>query len=248
MPESCREISYDDWIRHVFDFPPEDPAWFHREDSQGGGWYPKDFSEPLLAYMTRFFKDAGSVLSCYRRRQIDDGLSYLVGASDFLQEIKNDALALEDRLTCVNSMFLLYRDLMAPMYGDSLQSCPNSMLTIGFTLDMNNLYTKALRQRRSGRDLWFACYMWWDVIPVYGGMDCAGHRELGAAVLRLFDRVLREIQVESCVESVLHGCGHWYRYYPDDVERIISSYISRRPKISAWLRCYAEAARRGNVL
>jgi hypothetical protein len=47
----------------------------------------------------------------------------------------------------------------------------------------------------------------------------------------------------ACQESALHGLGHWRRYDPQDVERIVDAYLAAGAPADPRLIGYAKAAR-----
>jgi hypothetical protein len=51
----------------------------------------------------------------------------------------------------------------------------------------------------------------------------------------------------ACKESVLHGLGHLYWKHPEDVERIIDSFLARREDVPEELLSYARSARSGCI-
>ncbi|WP_182909269.1 hypothetical protein [Microbispora sp. H13382] len=52
----------------------------------------------------------------------------------------------------------------------------------------------------------------------------------------------------ACVESGLHGLGHWHVTYSDAVESVVEEFLRQRQAIGVSLRDYARAAGRGRVL
>ncbi len=55
-----------------------------------------------------------------------------------------------------------------------------------------------------------------------------------------------KLKAESCLESVLHGLGHWYLRIPERTEPIVRRFL-QRTDISPELRKYAERAAVGRV-
>jgi len=103
-------------------------------------------------------------------------------------------------------MIPLYAKLMAPVYGS----------------DLGHTQRDPIDPERST----FACFMWWDVIPLYGGMDHDDRDRINDAVLNIFEQVLK-LRAESCLESVLHGLGHWHLYVPERTEPIVRKFLTR---------------------
>ena len=105
-------------------------------------------------------------------------------------------------------------------------------------------------KRRKGEDPLrpnFSCYMWWDVIPIHCGMKHHDQKGINEAVLEVFRRAL-ELKSEACLESVLHGLGHWAPWMRPQVESIVREFLRTRHDISEELRAYAEQAATGGVL
>ena len=89
--------------------------------------------------------------------------------------------------------------------------------------------------------------MWWDVIPLYGGTEHPDRDRINAAVLHVFAETLK-LKSEACLESVLHGLGHWRQYLPEQTEPMVRRFLATRQEISEALRRYAEKAAVGTVL
>lgn len=83
------------------------------------------------------------------------------------------------------------------------------------------------------------CYMWWDLLPL--GQDA----KVDEALLGVMERCL-DLPAVACVESALHGLGHWHHRTPARVEAIIDGWLARaRP--TGPLADYARAARSGSI-
>ena len=221
------DLSYEGWIDYVFDHPVLDPQWWF----QVGTAYCQEWNEEAdpartLSYLTRLFQNPGGLVSRFTRPQIEQGLNFLVSnaCSNHMHVLRNTALLWAARRACFDAMITLYRDLMAPVYGNDLGHDKHAFLDP----DRHN----------------YACYMWWDIIPLYGGMPGEGGL-IDSAVLDVFGQVLR-LKSEACLESVLHGLGHWHSSNPKWVEAIIGSFLKRND-LSSELRRYAKLAARGSV-
>jgi len=88
--------------------------------------------------------------------------------------------------------------------------------------------------------------MWWDAICLYGGMDHPDRDRINDAVLSVMEQTLT-LKEEACLESALHGLGHWGQYTPEHVHQIIERFLVERFDISDRLRAYALQAMRGMV-
>lgn len=229
--ERCRlpdDLPFEGWVDFVFDHPVLNPQWWWQEPESG---YYQDWNEEAdlartLRYLTELFSSPKELISRFSRAQIDQGLNYLVSSScsNHMFVLSNSDLPLSGRLSCIRSMIPLYKDLIAPVYQNDIG---------------HNRWTANLAKPT------FACYMWWDIIPLYGSMGLPEQAEINDAVLHVFERTLR-LKSEACLESVLHGLGHWHHDAPKRTEDIIRQFL-RRTDISKPLRAYAECAAKGMV-
>lgn len=222
-------IPYERWVAHVFDHPVEETHWCsHVGDEFFQVW--DEYANPprTLEYLTCLFRSPEFLIGKYSHAQIDQGLHFIVdnSFSDHMFAIRNESLPWNDRAACILAMSTLYSDLMAPVYGDHLGH---------------------LQQGDEGPERTnSACYMWWDVIPLYGSLEHPDIDRMNDAVLQVFRETLR-LRSEACLESVLHGCGHWHMDLPDRIEAIVRNFLQSRQDISPALREYAEAAAYGAV-
>lgn len=230
--EACRlpdDISYEEWVNYVFDHPILDPEWWFQDAESGflQEWNEDKLPEIALDYMTRLFSDPAFLIERFSRAQIDQGLNFLVSnsCSNHMFVLTNQSLLWSARSACFDAMIPLYAKLMAPVYGDDIAY-----------LD---------REPKPADQPNYACYMWWDIIPLYGGMDHPDRDRINDAVLHIFAEVLK-LDSEACLESVLHGLGHWDMYMNDRTRPIVENFL-RRTDISPELRRYAEYAATGCV-
>lgn len=222
------DISYAQWVRFVFDHPVLDPQWWWQDPESGyrQEWNAEADTVRTLSYLTQLFEQPEELVQRFTHRQIDQGLNYLVSnaCSDHMFVLRDEKLPWAERRRCIDAMIPLYAKLMAPVYQNEL----------------GHLQTEDDLERIN-----FACYMWWDIIPLYGGMDHPDRERITDAVLHVFAHVLK-LRAESCIESALHGLGHWHLYVPARTEPIVRRFL-KRTDISAELRRYAEDAASGAV-
>lgn len=223
------DIPFERWVRHVFDHPILEPQWyFHVEDEHAEEWDSDANPARTVEYLTRLFREPAFLVGLYSRAQVDQGLSYIVDASGpcLISVVRDETLPLKDRCGCIVAIASLYADLMAPVYRNDIAH---------------------LQQHASSPDrAQYACYMWWDIIPLYNGMKHPDTKRLNAAILHVFRSTLR-LKAEACLESVLHGCGHWQPYLPDEIRAIVGDFLTSRRDISPAVRFYAELASTGRV-
>ena len=256
MGYGLTDLSFEEWITHIFDHPVTDPAWHWDMNAE---WWSSS-SEEQVSYMRQLFENAGTVLARYSDAQVNQGLWYMVNSAtaDYMRVLEDADILLEDRKQCIQSIFNLYTQVFA-------QRCSRHL---------SHLIRSAAPKPEGLSDLNTVCYMWWDIIPIYGVLknyievidrmdlslelresikehsitiDTEDHREMERSVLELMKRTL-EIDHLACQESSLHGLGHWQKYFPKEVSRIVENWLIRNPNISEELRLYAERAQSGRVL
>jgi hypothetical protein len=219
------DITFDQWVAHVFDHPVVEPQWWF--SSTAPYWNELAVPARALEFVTQLFREPEFLLQRFTPAQIDQGLNYLVSpaGSSHMRVLLDESLPWESRRACFDAMIMLYGKLLGPMNGDTLGH---------------------LQQPGSPAVPNFACYMWWDVILINGGMEHNDRDRINEAVLHVFETVLRTMTSEACLESVLHGLGHWQSDMPDRVEAIVGRFL-QRTDISDDLRSYAEDAADGMV-
>ena len=228
MNELPADISFEDWVRHVFDHP------YYMDTDDGMQWwfvgdepFWNEDANPALAidHLTRFFADPAILIARYSHAQIDQGLNYLFSnaCSNYMFLFRNEEVPWEKRAACVEAIESLYADLMAPVFGD----------------DLGHLHRGPGDPEKPN----FACYMWWDIAPICPSGE--GEDKLTALLLQVFAKVLR-LRSEACLESVLHGLGHWTLYIPDQARPLIESFL-QRTDLSPAIRAYAEQAATGQI-
>ncbi|GIH65730.1 hypothetical protein [Microbispora siamensis] len=185
--------------------------------------------EPLdtVLSLTEFLNAAGRVAETYSTRQIADGLWFLAGDSGLFRELYNPSVPEDLRVRCAAAIGRLYAQLFEPLcqnvlsHGENGDSVENALNTI--------------------------CYMWWDVFPTWGRPDDPVAHRIDEVLLGVMRDMLSS-ENAACVESALHGLGHWHITYSDVVESIVDEFLRQRPTIGVSLHDYARAARRGRVL
>ena len=204
------EVAFDDWIVGVFDPTVEDP-------------WPPPAQE--LAYLTRLFSDPGGSLEGLSDEEIGVGLWSVLdsGGAGTALALNDATLPLDARITCVNQIPNLYRELFMPRCAERLGHLSEQ----GGRLEM-------------------ICYMFWDV-AVFGGPP--GEREgnlFEDAVLDVLEDTLY-LDHAACQESAIHGLGHRVRRHPERAPAVLDRWLRSGPMRDDRLRPYAEAARTGCI-
>jgi hypothetical protein len=132
---------------------------------------------------------------------------------------------LATREQVIRSCETLFRELLAPRCSPNLSHCDWHRAA-----PLNSI-----------------CYMWWDIMPVYGGPKLDDQRALQNAALDTMGVILR-LESIACQESALHGLGHWHAVFPEQTKALIDRFLQARPEIPSKLRLYAQSARYGCVL
>lgn len=181
-----------------------------------------------LRYITRLFETPAGLGRRYPQPQVDAGLEFiLMGGHSYLGAFTDISLPWESRRRGIESITVLYRELFAPLYGD-------------------NIGGNTSNEDRTFRNV--ACYMWWDVGSLPLGRP--GHPERGQIdelLLKVFREVL-QVRSEACLESVLHGLGHWHFWLPGPTGEVVRDFLAMRDDLSDEIRQYAESTARGLVL
>jgi len=230
--EQCRlpdDLAFEGWVNYVFDHPRLEPQWWWQSPESGYYQEWNDQADPkrTLSYLTRLFAEPGELIDRFNRSQIDQGLNFIVSnsCSSHMFVLLDEKLSWEDRRACFDAMIPLYQKLMAPVYQNDLGHTQSASREAEFPTS--------------------GCYMWWDAIPIHGGMEHRNQKKINNAVLNVFEQVLK-LRAESCLESVLHGLGHWHLYVPERTEPIVRQFLTRK-NMSLELRMYAECATIGAV-
>lgn len=219
MIELPDNISYERWVKHVFDHPVFDYQWWFRGDEYAEEWDAKALPAMTLEYMTRLFMNPGFLLQKYRPAQIDQGLNYLAynACSNHMFVLSNKSLPWPDRKACFESMVPLYRDLMAPVYGDYLAG--NNHDDPAFAIN-------------------FSCAAWWDMIPIYNERGKERH-VINDAIFNVFRQVL-QLDSEACLESVLVSLNLWSMILPRESKELAERFLRERPMVSQELKDQAQ--------
>lgn len=222
-PTTPTDFSFEDWIVDCFDHETTGPLWY--DDPCAADW--QGASATKVRYLTRLFDDPSAALSVYSDAQVNQGFWYIVSTacSDHMSALVDESVPLAERVACILSIENLYARCFAVRCSAHL--------------------SHGIRAIEEASPLNSACYMFWDLMPLYPAPVDPQRAALGQAVLHVLDAVLRLPSI-ACQESALHGLGHWEYNYPAEVRACIARYLARTQPDGA-LRAYAEQAAQGNV-
>jgi hypothetical protein len=222
-----RTATFDQWLDAAFGHPVRKREWYWDEDFENY-WDRLELTDVnTVEYMTRLFL-APDHLKRYSLEQVAQGIWFLIGESSpgkSAYALLNFEVPLNPRIDCVRSMASFFRMFVAP-------PAPG-----------------AAKERTD--DFQGACYMWWDILPTYGGPtygpDTGGEPELHVACLNTMDEIL-SIGSELCQLSALHGLNHWQRHHAKRVEQIVDDFLRKTPGLTTRIIEYAGKARVGENL
>lgn len=224
MPDQSSSLSFRDWVTHVFNHPVTDPQWYF--DGMADGDDPDVPTGVILAHMTQLFDDPVTVLLGYDDAQLNQGFWYLVSncCSNHMFALTDCSAPLSSRIRCIESISSLFGKLFAVRCSNHL-----SCLSPPGINPLNSV-----------------CYMWWDIIPMHGEPNDPTRREIDTAVLSVMESILA-LDSLACLESALHGLGHWALSYPSRIAEIIDRSLIHSRSWPAELVNYALSAKEGYV-
>jgi hypothetical protein len=225
MDNRLTDLSYEDWIEHVFSHEVRkyQAAWYFDHDAP---WWDGP-AAVIVNYLTRLFEDPEPALAYFADSQIAQGLYYLVdtGAGGDARVITQSVVPLAERLRCLRSIGTLFDRIFAKRCTPTL-----SHLDEPGAGPLNGV-----------------CYMWWDIFPIGGAAGDPEAKTIDEAILSVMETSLA-LACPACQESALHGLGHWQSRYPERVATAIDDFLSRQEDLQPELVAYARAAHTGCVL
>lgn len=218
QPASDAPERYDEWLAYIFGRTTED------SDPFGMEWTFKAAPSDVAELMRHTFEHSGRDLADYSDRQVSIGLQALLFShfSNFVHEISESTVSDPLKVEVINSLLPLYRDCLATRAPAVLGHKSESV----------------------GNPLEFLTYMLWDVSP----LDVMAHRTKGGtdALIDVLAAALR-LPNEACVESALHGLGHFPQRLSHRADTVIDQWLSEKPDGRSELLDYARAARTGCI-
>lgn len=222
MSDSEKEALYQQWLDYVFNRPyTYGDRWYFTEEDTAF----KATNDELVYLVGKTFKQSGIDLTTYSNGQIDSGLCYILdgAGSEAAHALIDQAIDEADRIETIKSMQRLYSDCFA-------KRCDP-------VLGRSNEYTE--------NPLNYICYMLWDVSPII---------QNNPGKISSFDRAILEVMESAlyldnvaCIESGLHGLGHWCSHHMELVQDIIDRFLKNAQNLRPELRQYAEDARVGYI-
>lgn len=226
MERQLKDLTFEGWLAYVFDHPipvENDKAWYWDIDRD---WWKEEPAD-AIHFMTQAFENAKVVFQPYSDAQVNQGLWFIASNA------------------CSNHMFAL---LDASVPWSAQQRCIYSI---------HQLYEQCFARRCSphlshlnepgANPLNLVCYMWWDIIPIYGKPNDPVWKEFDQDILQVMESTL-QLDSLACRESALHGLGHWQYHYPGLVGEIIDKFSMSQRELPETLEAYMKNAYVGHVL
>jgi hypothetical protein len=232
------EQLYAAWLIFVFDRPVTPAGWYFDLEDKAFAATNSEIVALIEATMIR----CGADLSAFNDEQIYYGLQYIfnTACSDVVQAFADGAVPTERKSAAIRAITTLYQDIFAPRCDPVLGHL----------------------SEKSHSRLNAACYMLWDTTALTSIAE--GNAPLCAAIAEVMACALRSSNI-ACVESGLHGLGHFENKCPALVTPIVEAYLrsldeaekqactnkhrGKRPTSPrSELKHYALAARKGAVL
>jgi hypothetical protein len=224
MGKQLTNLTFEQWVTYVFDHPVEDgkQAWYWDIDADRWDGPAAD----TVQFLTQAFENAAIVFQPYSDAQLNQGLWFIAdnACSNHMFALLDASVPWPARQRCIRSIHKLFEECFAPR-------CTSHLSHI------NEPGTGPLN---------LVCYMWWDIIPIYGKPDVLERSELDREILGVMESTL-QLDSIACRESALHGLGHWQHEYPQRVGEIIDTFLMSHRELRKELETYAVNAYTGYV-
>jgi hypothetical protein len=220
--------TFEHWLDWVFNHPVAEPEWYQDENAKLWVMSPVI----TLDYITRLFEATPACLRSFSDAQASQGLWFLASSMSFdgLSQLYSESVLRSQRQRCINSMYALFKDFFAVHCSERSLHADKRIETP----DVNPLNV--------------TCFMWWDFLAHFAdGTEGRVGIDMDHEMLLTMERIL-QLDHEACIESALHGLGHWQRLCPVEAATIIDRFLASNPDLHQELRTYALNAQAGHVL
>jgi hypothetical protein len=214
---------YHDWLDFHMDRPEPPNGWHLDNDCEP---FQASNAEHLRHYQ-RLFTHCATDLARFSPAQIESGLRNLFdsGCGDTVFIFQDTSLPIAERLAAFNSIRTLYCDCFEPL-------CTPAHADFDGTHNPLSTF----------------CYMLWDITPLLCWRGSPEKEIWHTALLDLLADVLESTN-STCIDSALHGLGHFHRHENCNarIEAIIAQFLRQHPELPPEQRAYAESAAQGRV-
>jgi hypothetical protein len=218
------DLAFEHWVEWTFDHPAAESEWYLNENAER--WTSSVVV--TVDYITRLFEAATTHLAKFSDAQASQGLWLLAMGTfcDGLGSLYGEGVLQTQRQRCIRSIYTLFEQYFAARCSPHLSYI----------------------DEQGANPLNVTCYMWWDLLHHHAdGPDGRVGSDMDSEMLATMESILR-LNHDACMESALHGLGHWQRYRPAEAAEIIDGFLASNPNIRPELRTYALEARTGRVL
>jgi len=226
--------AFEAWLEHLFDREPGEfePVPWYIGDGRPTQWTLRyeqgDTAVAQAERIRRLFADAGALLRPYSDEQVGYGLDAIVySAGGDIRVLGDGRVPATLRAAGLRSMVTLFAEVFAPRLRAARP---------GYAPPWGP-YEPGRRSHR----LDYVCYMFWDIAPIVPRRE-----DTVREVLKVLEATLA-LDSAACQRAALHGLGHWQYAAPDEVRRIIRSWLEGHPQAPDELRAYAVQASAGAV-
>ena len=225
MGQQLKHLTFEQWLAFAFDHPVNGTKqeWYWDPESD---WWDGPAAD-TIQFLTKTFENTAVVFQPYTNAQLNQGLWFIASnaCSNHIFALLDNNVPWLDQRRCIRSIHNLFEQCMAAR-------C---------TPHLSHLDEPGANPLNS------VCYMWWDILPLSGQPNNPERRKLDQEILGVLESTL-QIDSIACRESALHGLGHWQIYYPQQVAKIIDTFLQSQKELPEPLRAYAMNANRGCVL
>lgn len=225
MGKQLKDLTFEQWLAYVFDHPVDEMknAWYWDLDADEWNEVPED----VIRFLTQAFENAEDVFKSFSDAQLNQGLWFIASnaCSNHMLALMDENVPWSERQQCIYSFHRLYEQCFA-------KRCTPHLSHI---------------DEPGAGPLNGVCYMWWDIIPIYGKPDDPMRKEFDQTILSIMDSTL-QLDSIACRESALHGLGHWQRHYSEQVGDIINRFSMKNRGLRKELETYMKNAFVGYVL
>jgi hypothetical protein len=208
-----------EWVKYIFNRPLPEPyanAWYWNEPDE---WVSRLDVIRSTEFLTLLFEQSASLLADYSDAQLNQAFWYLVSdtsGSGYAFGLFDSSVNPHQRNRLVEGMQTIFAEVFARRCSPHLSHLDE----VGAN-PLNSI-----------------CYMWWDVLPIYGQSDDPTRHDIDQTCLKVMGKIL-SMDSLACQESALHGLGHWKSAYPEQVEKLIDNFLAAHPQMRAELKQYA---------
>lgn len=227
MRKQIENMTFEGWLRYVFDHSVDDHKleWYWDMDREE--WNEEANPGETVQFLTRAFENAEVVFRPYSDAQLNQGLWFVASnaCSNHMFTLMNERVPWPARQRCIASFHRLYEQCFA-------KRCTPHLSHI---------------DEPGAGPLNGVCYMWWDIIPIAGRPEDPAGEAFDRTILQVMDSTL-QLDSIACRESALHGLGHWQHAYPQQVGTIIDRFSMSHKDLPEKLQEYMMNAYVGHVL